>query len=84
MSRNRPRSGGEWSSRKRRRKAGDERTARREEWHVRAARTRVGREGRRRNISRRRSSPRAHIVVGSAGGDSGSGGGDSYAMARHS
>ena len=44
ISMNRPRSGGEWSSRKRWRKAGDERTARREERQVRAARTRVGRE----------------------------------------
>jgi hypothetical protein len=87
MWRNMPRSAGEWSSRKRRRKAGDERTARREARQVRAARTRAGREGRRRNISRRRSSPRADMVVGAAGGDLGffgSGGGGSHAMARHS
>jgi hypothetical protein len=56
--------------------AADERTAWREERLVRVARTRVGREGRRRNISRRRSSPRAHMVVG-AGGDFASG---SHAM----
>jgi hypothetical protein len=56
--------------------AADERTAWREERLVRVARTRVGREGRQRNISRRRSSPRAHMVVG-AGGDFASG---SHAM----
>jgi hypothetical protein len=84
---NMPRSGGQWSSRKRRRKAGDDRTARREERQVKAARTSVGREGRRRNISRRRSSPRADMVVGAAGGDFGflgcGGGGRSDAIARH-
>jgi hypothetical protein len=79
MSRNRPRSGGEWSSWKQRRKAGNERTARREEWQVRVAQTRVGRKGRQRNISHRRSSPRAHMVVGAASGNFDDGG--SSAMA---
>ncbi|KAG0512836.1 hypothetical protein BDA96_10G048800 [Sorghum bicolor] len=52
-----PRRGGGWSARKRQRKAGERITARKAR-EVRAARTRLGSEGRRRKISRRRSSPR--------------------------
>jgi hypothetical protein len=57
--------------------AGEERTARKAR-QPRAARTRDGSEGRRRKISRRRSSVRASIVVDSRGGwgFSGDGGGD--------
>ena len=63
-----PRSGGGWSARKRRRKAGDERTASRKVRQLRAARTRLAREGRRRKISRRRSAPMAAMVVAEMGG----------------
>jgi hypothetical protein len=55
-------------------KAGDERTAWRKVRQAKAARTRLGREGRRRNISRRRSSPRAVKVVGAGSAGGGSGG----------
>jgi hypothetical protein len=41
---------------------------------AKAARTRLGREGRRRSISRRRSSPRANKVVGAGSAGGGSGG----------
>jgi hypothetical protein len=63
--------GGAWSTRKLRRKAGDERTARWKAQQEKAARTRLGRSGRRRKISRRRSSPRSVIVVGPGGGAGG-------------
>jgi hypothetical protein len=48
---------------------GDARTARRKAGQVRAVRARLGREGRWRNTSSRRSSSRLHMVVGAAGED---------------
>jgi hypothetical protein len=72
----RARRGDAWRARKRRRKAGDERTAPRLARQVKAAQARLGRSGRRRKISRSKSSSRAAIVVGAGGLDSGGGGGD--------
>jgi hypothetical protein len=71
---NRARMCGACSSRKRRRKAGEERTARRKARQVKAAQVRLGRSGRRKKISRRRSSVRALMVVGAGGGGEGGSG----------
>jgi hypothetical protein len=71
----RPTRGGGWRERKIARKAGHERTALRKLRQAKAARTRVGREGRRTKISSRRSSPMVNMVVGAGGGDSDGGGG---------
>nr|CAB3461999.1 unnamed protein product [Digitaria exilis] len=62
-SKKKPRRGGGWSATKLRRKAGEERAAARKARQASAARTRLGREGRRRKISQRRSSPRESMVV---------------------
>lgn len=59
---------GGWSSRKLRRNARDERAALRKAGWLQAARMRLGRDGRRRKIARRRSSLRSVIVVGVGGG----------------
>ncbi|GJN40046.1 hypothetical protein PR202_gb29211 [Eleusine coracana subsp. coracana] len=61
-----------WSSRKQQQKAGEERTAVRKVGQARAAQTRLGRDGRRRKISRMRSDSRSKMLVrigvSSAGG----------------
>jgi hypothetical protein len=80
-SKKRPRRGGGRETLKERRKAGDERTAWRKVRQLRAARTRLGREGRRRKISRRRSFPRSITVVGAGGSGGGGDCWDAMAMA---
>jgi hypothetical protein len=71
-------SGGGCSAWKAGRKVGDDRMVLRKVRQAKAARTRVGSEGRRRKISRRRSSPMVSMVVGAGGGDSGGGGGSGW------
>jgi hypothetical protein len=68
VSRKRASRGGPWTARKLRRKAGHEQTVRRNLRQAEAARTRLGRPGRRRKIWRSRSSPRSVMVVGAAAG----------------
>jgi hypothetical protein len=69
ISRKRPMSGAGWRARKMRRKGAEERIAWSHGRQVNAARTRAGRSGRRRKISRRSSSVRENMVVAGEAGE---------------
>jgi hypothetical protein len=62
------------------RAAGEERTARRKARQLKAAQARLGRSGRRKKISWRRSSVRALMVVGAGGGGGEGGSGEAMAV----